>query len=326
MRRRKFIALLCGATASPLAAHAQQPEKVYRVGFLSPVTPFAESSEGGAVFLRAMAERGYALGRNLAIERRAAMGRTDNLHQLAQELFAAKVDVIITMGYPTTLAARATGIPTVVVDGVGDPIGIGLIESLARPGGSVTGIAEFTPDLSTLRLSLLKELVPQLRRVALLWNQDDPAMTLRYRASSEAAERLGVTVQALGLREPNDFEAAFASMRQEIPDAILMVNDGLTVLNSKRVFDFALQHRVPAIYERKFLVHDGGLMAYGPDLTELFERAAALVDRVLKGARPSELPFEQPTRYTFAINLKTAKALGLTIPPTLLARADAVIE
>jgi putative ABC transport system substrate-binding protein len=326
MRRRDFITLLGGVAASPLAAHAQQPEKVYRVGFLSPVTPFAENSEGGAAFLRAMAERGYALGRNLTIERRAAMGRTDNLPQLAQELLAAKVDVIITMGYPTTLAARAIGIPTVVVDGVSDPVATGLIKSLARPGSNVTGISEFAPDLSTKRLALLKELAPQLHRVAMLWNQDDPAMTLRYRASGEAAERLGVTVQALGLREPNDFEAAFARMRDEKPDAILMVNDGLTVVNSKRVFDFALQHRVPAIYERKFLVREGGLMGYGPDLTELFERAAALVDRILKGAKPSDLPFEQPTRYTFTINLKTAKAMGLEVPPILLARADEVIE
>jgi putative ABC transport system substrate-binding protein len=168
--------------------------------------------------------------------------------------------------------------------------------------------------------------VPGLRQVAMLWNQDDLGMTLRYRASAQAAESLGVRVQALGVREPDDFEAAFAAMNADMPDAILMVADTLTNLNRKRVFDFAVERRLPAIYELAFLVRDGGLMSYGPDLRELYERAAALVDRILKGARPADLPFEQPTRYLFAVNLKTAKAIGLEVPPMLLARADEVIE
>jgi len=160
----------------------------------------------------------------------------------------------------------------------------------------------------------------------MLWNQDDLGMTLRYKASAEAAERLGVTVQALGVREPNDFEAAFATMLKDKPDAILMVADALTNLNRKRVFDFAAEHRVPAIYEGQFYARDGGLMSYGADTTETFMRAAALTDRILKGARPAELPFEQPTRYNFAINTKAAKAMGLEVPALLLARADEVIE
>src|SRR5947209_6084156 len=207
-----------------------------------------------------------------------------------------------------------------------DPVATGLVESLARPGGNITGISDIATVLSTKRLGLLKEMVPNLRRVAMLWNKDDLGMTLRYEASAQAAGGIGVIVQALGVREPNDFEEAFAAMNREPPDAMLMVSDSLTTLNRKRVFDYAAERRLPAIYEYDFLVRDGGLMSYGPDLKESFERAAALVDRIFKGARPADLPFEQPTRYPFVINLKTAKATGLDVPPTLLALADEVIE
>jgi putative ABC transport system substrate-binding protein len=254
------------------------------------------------------------------------MGRIEQLPVLAQELIAAGAEVLVVNGFRTALAAKATGHPTVVAAGIGDAVVTGLVESLARPGGNITGISESAAELSTKRLGLLKELVPGLHQVAMLWNQDDLGMTLRYRASAHAAESLGVRVQALGVREPDDFEAAFAAMNADRPDAILMVADTLTNLNRKRVFDFALERRLPAIYELAFLVRDGGLMSYGPDLRELYERAAALVDRILKGATPADLPFEQPTRYLFAVNLKSAKAIGLEIPPLLLARADEVIE
>jgi putative tryptophan/tyrosine transport system substrate-binding protein len=283
-------------------------------------------SEPGAAFLRGMVQRGYVLGQNLVIERRGAMGQLDRLPALVQELIASKVDVIVTNGYPSAIAAKATGHPTVAAIGVGDPVATGLVESLARPGGNITGISDVATELSTKRLGLLKELAPGLRKVAMLWNQDDLGMTLRYQASARAAESLGFQVQALGVREPNDFEAAFAAMKAEMPDAILMVSDSLTTLNRKRVLDFAQEHRVPAIYEFGFLVRDGGLMSYGASFAECFERAAALVDRILKGAKPAELPFEQPTHYIFAINLKTAKAIALEIPVMLLARADEVIE
>jgi len=273
-----------------------------------------------------MAERGYRLGQNFAIESRGARGRMGDLPQLAQELVAANVDVIITIGFPPALTAKATGVATVAAAGVGDPVATGLVESLARPGGSLTGISDNAAELSTKRLSLLREIAPGLRRVAMLWNQEDLGMTLRYKASSEAAERLGVSVQALGVREPNDFETAFAAMSREMPDAILMVADALTNLNRKRVFDFAVAHRLPAIYENEFYAREGGLISYGADPIESFTRAAALTDRILKGAKPGELPFEQPTRYNLVINLKAAKLIRLEVPFNLLARADEVIE
>jgi putative tryptophan/tyrosine transport system substrate-binding protein len=326
MRRREFFAL-AGATALATGrANSHTSARVYPVGVLGGAAPMTNDSEPGAAFIGGLRQAGYVLGQNLAIESRGAMGRLDRLPALAQELIAAKVDVLVTNGFPSALAAKATGHPTVAAAGAGDPVATGLVASLARPGGNVTGISDDAAELSTKRLGLLKELAPGLRHVAMLWNQNDLGMTLRYRASAEAAERLGVRVQALGVREPDDFETAFAAMTTDRPDAILMVSDSLMTLNRKRVLDFALAHRVPAIYEFPFLVRDGGLMSYGAGFTELFERAAALVARILKGAIPAELPFEQPTRYLFAINLKTAKAIGLDVPVMLLARADEVIE
>jgi putative ABC transport system substrate-binding protein len=190
----------------------------------------------------------------------------------------------------------------------------------------VTGISDVATTLSTKRLGLLKELLPKLHRVAMLWNKDDLGMSLRYEASAKAAESLGVTVQALGVREPDDFNDVFETMDREPPDAILMVSDSLTTLNRKRVFEYAATKRLPAIYEYDSLARDGGLMSYGPDLKESLQRAAAMVDRIFRGAKPSELPFEQPTHYLFVVNLKTAKSIGLEIPATLLALADEVIE
>jgi putative ABC transport system substrate-binding protein len=197
---------------------------------------------------------------------------------------------------------------------------------LARPGGNVTGIADDAASLSTKRLGFLKALLPQLRKVAMLWNKDDLGMSLRYDASANAAQQIGVTVLPLGVREPDDFNEAFAAMDRDPPDAILMVSDSLTLLNRKRVFDYAAQHRLPAIYEQDFVTRDGGLMSYGADAHESFDRAAALAAQILHGAKPADLPFELPTRYLFVFNMKTAKAMNLNVPPTLLALADEVIE
>jgi putative ABC transport system substrate-binding protein len=207
-----------------------------------------------------------------------------------------------------------------------DPVGTGLVESLARPGSNLTGISDVSAEVTPKRMALLKEVAPQLRRVAMLWNANDLGMTLRYRASEAGAQALGISVQPFGVREPNDFDQAFEAMTRDMPDAILMVTDSLTILNRKRVFEFAAAHRLPAIYEFDFLVRDGGLMSYGPDQDETFDRVAALIEHILNGAKPAELPFEQPTRFRFVLNLKTARTLGLEIPPTLLARADEVIE
>jgi putative ABC transport system substrate-binding protein len=326
MDRRAFLHVLATlAAAAPRTAWAQ-PSRVARLGFLTPGPALAATDLRVAAMTGALAEHGYVVGRNLAIEQRAAVGRTHDLPRLAQELAAAKVDVIVTNGFPPAAAAKATGLPTVTAAGVGDPVATGLIESLARPGTNVTGISDDASELSTKRLGLLKELVPQLRRVAMLWNQDDLGMSLRYKASSEAAVELGVAVQALGVREPDDFNVAFSAMDRDLPDAILMVSDSLTVLNRSRVFAYAAAHRLPAIYETDMFVRDGGLMSYGADTRESYQRAAAFVDQILKGAKVGELPFERPTRYLLAINTKSAAAIGLQVPPLLLARADEVIE
>jgi putative ABC transport system substrate-binding protein len=336
MKRREFITLLGGAaTGWPLAAVAQTPSKVYRVGLLSPAAPVADASPFGAPFIRGLAQHGYALGRNVEFERRAAEGHLDRLPRLLDELAASKVDVVVTFGYPSALAAKQKNtalavnqkstIP-VVAFGAGDPVSTGLVESLARPGGNITGISDVSAELTPKRMELLKQMAPALKRVAMLWNVADLGMTMRYRASETGAKAIGVSVQPLGVREPDDFEQAFAAMNREMPDAILMVSDSLTMLNRKRVFEFATAHRLPAIYEFDFVVREGGLMSYAPDLDETFARVAALVDRILKGALPADLPFEQPTRFKLVINMKTAKALGLQVPTALLATADEVIE
>jgi putative tryptophan/tyrosine transport system substrate-binding protein len=325
MRRRDFIALVSAAAAWPREVIAQSTRKSVRVGLLSASTPIANNSSQGAALIRGLSQHGYELGRNLALERRGAEGHIDRLPRLVNELVANKVDVIVTFGYPPAVAAKQGTILPVVVVAV-DPVGTGLVESLARPGGNLTGISDVSAEVTPKRMELLKEVAPQLRRVAMLWNANDLGMTLRYRASEAVAQALGISVQPLGVREPNDFDQAFEAMIRDPPDAILMVTDSLTILNRKRVFEFAAAHRLPAIYEFDFLVRDGGLMSYGPDQLETFERVAALVDHILKGAKPAELPFEQPTHFRFVLNLKTARSIGLTVPPSLLARADEVIE
>jgi len=327
MRRREFMKLAGGAAALwPLAARAQPSGKVYRLGTLTAGPPIPPKAGFGAMLTNSLAKRGYTLGKNLAYEARGAAGKVDRTPQLMQELKAAKVDVVVTIGYPPAAAAKASGVATVIATGSGDPVATGLVASLPHPGGNVTGIADDPSALSTKRLSLLKSMAPKIHRVAMLWNKDDLGMSLRYEASAKAAQEIGVVVQPLGVRQPDDFNDAFAAMDREMPDAILMVSDSLTILNRKRVIDFAATHRLPAIYEAQNIVHDGGLMSYGADPRESFDRAAALVDRIFKGAKPADLPVEEPTRYLFVLNLKTAKAIGLDVPPNVLALADEVIE
>jgi putative ABC transport system substrate-binding protein len=327
MQRREFLAFLGGAMlAAPPLARAQTPGRIYHLGTLHPALPLTDASPFGKTIVKTLAERGYTLGQNLTFDARGAMGDVAKLPVLLRELKSRDVDAVIVIGYPAALAAKSTGIATVGASGLGDPVETRLIDSLAHPGGNITGISDVATALTTKRLSLLKEMSPKLRKVAMLWNKDDLGMTLRYETSAKVAQSIGVTVQALGVREPDDFNEAFTVMNGDMPDAILMVADALTVLNRKRVFEFAAARKQPAIYEYDFLVRDGGLMSYGPDLIESFERAAALVDRIFKGARPAELPFEQPTRYPFVLNLKTARSIGLEIPTTLLALADEVIE
>ena len=326
MKRRDFIRLIAGSSAAwPARALAQTPDTIHRVGLLGAGAPIADDSPQGVSLIRGLARHGYVLGKNLAFERRGAQGHIDRLPQLLAELAASKVDVLVTSGYPAARAAREGPLSTVATN-AGDPVGTGLVASLARPGGNLTGISDVSAEVTPKRMELLKQVAPNLRRVAMLWNADDLGMSLRYQASEAGARSLGISVEPLGVREPDDFNVAFAAMTKDPPDAILMVTDSLTLLNRKRVFEFATAHRLPAIYEFDFLVRDGGLMSYGPDQDQSFERVGALVDRILKGAKPAQLPFEEPTLFKFTINVKTAQSIDLAIPADLLARADEVIE
>jgi putative ABC transport system substrate-binding protein len=314
--------LLSGA----LDTEAQPRSKTWQVGFLG---GGARPPDGAPplALRQALQELGYVEHQNVVYPGRGADARQDRLPGLAAELVGLKVDVIVTVGGPASGAAkRATSSIPIVMAMVGDADGIGLIESLARPGGNVTGITDHSTQLSAKRLEFLREAVPKAARIAVLWNADDRGMTLRYREVEKAAQMLHVTVQPLGVREPNDFDTAFSAMTLNRPDALFLVTDALTLLNRKRVIEFALENRIPAMYEFSSLVVDGGLMSYGASQDDNYRRAATYVDRIFKGATPSALPVERPSRYYLAINLRTARALGLTIPPSLLLRADQVVE
>jgi ABC-type uncharacterized transport system substrate-binding protein len=276
---------------------------------------------------QALRELGYVEGTNVTYEARYAEAKRERFPALAAELVGLKVDLIMTRGGPAAEAVKeATSTIPIVIIGAGDAVATGLIASLARSGGNVTGISDPAAEQSAKRLEFLKDAVPKASRIAVLWNAEDRAMTLRYREVERAARILRVTIQPLGVREPDDFDVAFSAMTRERPDALFLVTDALTTLNRKRILDFAATHRIPAMYEFGFLVKDGGLMSYGPDQGETLRRVAVYVDRILKGTKPADLPVEQPTRYYLLINLKTAKALGLMIPQQLLLRADEVIQ
>ena len=247
------------------------------------------------------------------------------LPSLVTELVAVGVEAILTVGFPAVAACKGAPVPA-IASGAGDLVSLGLVESFRHPGGNITGISDLAGELAPKRLAILKEASPSIRRVAMLWNRTDRAMGQRYDLSSASAGTLGLTVQPLPVQEPDDFAEAFAAMEREPPDAGFMVVDGLTGLNRKRVIEFAAPHRIPFMYEGDFIVRDGGLISYGPDLSEIGDRQASLLDKILHGANPGELPFERPTLFKLAVNLKTAGLLGLTLPPTLLARADEIVE
>jgi putative ABC transport system substrate-binding protein len=307
-------------------AGAQSGGKVYRVGLLLPGG--AGPSQGVVQRLtEAMAAQGYSPGRDLLIDTRFADSRIDLMPKLIREMVAGKADVIVTVSYPAARAAKENaGTVPIVTSGTGDPIEVGFAASLSRPGGNLTGISDMASELSVKRLDLLREAVPDTRKAAMIWNADDLGMTTRYRAAAAAAASLGIVLQPLGVREPEDFDGAFAAMLRDKPDGILMVTDILTILNRKRIMEFAAAQRIPAIYEFDRFTRDGGLMSYGFDEKEVSNRIAGLVDRILKGAKPAGLPFEQPTRFRFVINKTTADALGLALPAAVIDRADEVVE
>ena len=313
--------------ADPFLAVSQPAPKAFRVGHLAA----GERTPDGSLprpLREGLKALGYVEGQNVVYEVRFAEGRMERLPGLAAELVRLKVDVLVAQGGLAAVAAKeaTSTIPIVLAPAAGDAVATGLIASLARPGGNVTGLTDESVQLSGKRMELLKEAVPKAARIAVLWNTNDQGMTLRYREIEKAARILHVEVQALAVREPNDFDVAFSTMRRRRPDAIFLVADALTTMNRKRIIDFAATQRIPAMYEFDFIVRDGGLLSYGPSQEESYRQAALYIDRILKGAKPADLPAQQPTRYSLADNLKTAATLGLTIPPSLLGRTDEVVQ
>jgi putative ABC transport system substrate-binding protein len=324
MNKQRLIILIALMSVALSGAAAQTLSKVYHLGLLGCGPPPSDTNDNVAGLIRGLTQRGYVPDRNVTFERRGAQFHFDRFPGLVDELVENRVDVIVALCYPAAAAAQQ-GTKTIPIVSAGTSA-TDLVNSLSRPGGNLTGMSDLADELAAKRLQLLKETVPPLRRVAMLYNATDRGMTQRYQVSATAAQALGLTVLPLGVREPEGFDEAFAAMTRDPPDGLFMVTDALTALNRRRVFDFASAHHMPAMYEYEAIVRDGGLMSYGPDMGELQGHVADLIQRILKGAKPAELPFEQPTLFRLVINLKTAKALGLEIPPSLLARADEVIE
>ena len=329
MERRSFIsAATLSLLAAPLAAEAQPAGKVPRIGFL--VAASASDSAYARwieTFRQGLRDLGYVEGRNIVIEYRYAGEKYERLPGLAAELVRLKVDVIVSHGTPGPLAAKqVTSAIPIVMTSAGDPVASGLVSSLARPGGNVTGLSLMVPELGGKRLQLLKEILPGLSRVAVLWNAANPYASLVVREMEATATTLGVQLQSLVVRGPDDFEGALAAATTGRAGALTAVEDPLTVTKRTQIVDFAAKSRLPAIYGVKEFVDAGGLMSYGVHFADLYRRAAPYVDKILKGAKPADLPVQQPTKFEFVINLKTAKALGLTIPQSVLQRADEVIQ
>jgi putative tryptophan/tyrosine transport system substrate-binding protein len=325
MRRREFISLLSGAAAWPLAARAQQGAKVHRIGFLGSASArlYARYVDALRAGLR---DLGYIEGQNYVIEFRWADGKYDLLPELAAELVRLKVDVLITHGTPGTFAAkRATTTTPIVMAVVGDALITGIVSNLARPGGNITGLTFFNPEISAKRLELLKEAFPRSSRFGVLVNPDNPITRPIIQAMESSAELLKIELKVFEARTPAEFEGALLAMSKGQLDAVTVNEDPTFIANAGAIGKLALGRRIAAIGFRE-IADAGGLMAYGILLAEMFRRAATFVDKILKGAKPSDLPVEQATRFNLVINLKTAKALGLEMPPTLLARADEVIE
>jgi len=310
--------------AAPLATEAQPPGKVYRIGYLAPDSPPAHLWEA---LLDGLRERGYLEGRNLVFERRFSEGQAERFPELAAELVRLRVDCIIVPTTPAALAAKhATQTIPIVFTSSLDPVGAGLVASLARPGGNLTGLSAFGPELSGKRLELLKEVVPAMTRVAVLCNAANPANAAVWQETQAAARTLGLQLHAQDVRGSKDLEGAFARTAQVRPEALLVLGDTLLGMYEQQIAEFAAQHHLPSMFVRRESVMAGGLMSYASSLPARYRRAVDYVDKILKGTKPADLPVEQPTKFELVINLKTAQALGITIPPTLLFRADEVIQ
>jgi putative ABC transport system substrate-binding protein len=327
MKRREFITLLGGAAAAwPLAARAQQPAKVARIGFLGNSTAALEANLVGP-FRDGLRELGYEEGRDIVIEYRWADGRYERFPALIAELIALKVDAIVTAGTPASLAVKnaTTTIPLVMV-AVGDPVATGLVASLARPGGNITGLTSISVEMEGKRLELLREVVPKVSHIAVLWNAASPIQVIEEGEVRAAAQVLGIKMLSLGVRTREEIDDALATIIRERPDALLVLADRLFLHHRTCIMDFAAQERLPGVHAYRELVEAGGLMSYGPSYADMHRRAAAYVDKILKGAKPADLPVERPVKFELVVNLKAAKALGLAIPPSVIFRADEVLE
>ena len=324
MRRREFITLVGGTAVSfvslPRSARAQQSTKIPRIGII-------DDSPIWNAFRHGLRDLGYLEGQNIAFEYRYAGGLTDRLALVAVELVHRPVDLIATFGTPPTLAAKqaTTTIPTVMM-GVGDPVGAGLVTSLARPGGNITGNTILGPEVAGKRLQLLKEVIPSLSRVAFLWNPDNASHPAQLAELRAAVETLGIKLVPVAVRSPAEFDSAFAAMIGERPDAFLMTNDPFHQLSIGRIIDFLANNRLPGMFVTREVTAAGGFLSYGASLPDLFRRGASYVHKILQGTRPADLPIEQPVKFELVVNLKTAKAMGLSIPESFLLRVDEVIE
>ncbi len=324
-----IVAFALGVLGAPLAAAAQSPAKVFRIGYLGYSSPALERHLVGA-FRQRLRDLGYVESQNVAIEYRSAEGRLERLPELAAELVGRKVDVIVTLATPAALAAKqATSTIPIVVAAMADPVRDGLVASLARPGGNITGSTFLGPELVPKRLELLKEAVPGASRVAVLWHPgvySERTMKDMVKEAEVAARALGVQLQLLGVEGPNDFARAFSAMSRDRADALVVFPSPMLYLEHRRIVDLVAKNHLPAVYPWREAVDAGGFIAYGASIPDMIRHAAVYVDKILRGAKPGDLPVEQPTKYELVINLKTAKALGVTIPQSVLIRADEVIQ
>jgi putative ABC transport system substrate-binding protein len=322
MRRREFITLLGGTTATwPLTVRAQQSSKIYRLGYLAPA-PIPHLIRALVSTLR---ELGYVEGKNLKIEYR--YGGSETLDSLAAELVELHPDALVTVATPPALAAkRATKTIPIVMATAGDPVGIGVVSSYAKPGGNITGVTLYSTELTAKRLELLNEAVSGLRRIAFLANGKNIYNKMLWDEAEPAARALGLEPHLFSLQEASDLARTFVEMERKGANALVVLSDALFNSLRRQIIALATEHHLPAMYEAREFVEDGGLISYGPDIAEMTRRSATFVDKVLKGVNPADLPIEQPTRFELVINMKSARALGLTLSPTLLARADEVIE
>ena len=327
IRASRLVAIFTIALlAAPLTAGAQQAPKAPRIGVLHPGAP-AAASQLVAAFKQGLREHGYVEGQNIVVERRFAEARAERLSDIAAELVRLKVDVIVTSSDVGIAAVKqqTETIPIVMANST-DPVGTGFVASLARPGGNVTGLSNISPELSAKRLELLKEAVPGLSRVAIMWSPDVRGAVLDYKETENAARSLRLQLQSAEVSRADDFSRAFSALTIRRAEALIVAGSPLTYINRGQIASLAQKNRLPSMSTQREFADAGGLITYGPNLAEQWRRAATYVDKILKGAKPGDLPVEQPTKFELVINLKTAKALGLTIPPSLLRRADQVIE